>query len=142
MDSIMDAVKEWHEYAERDLSSAKYLLNMRPVPLEIIAYLCQQCAEKYLKSYLVYNDQDVIKTHDLVELIKLCAEFEKEFLSLEKQCTILFKYVTDTRYPRQKLELNDYDIKKALEYAEVVKNFVLNKIQEVDTSNIKTDEQK
>jgi hypothetical protein len=27
MDSIMDAVKEWHEYAERDITSAKFLLD-------------------------------------------------------------------------------------------------------------------
>ena len=112
MDSIIDAVKEWHEYAENDLMSARYLLNMRPVPLEIIAYHCQQCAEKYLKSYLVYNDQDVIKTHDLLKLCRLCEEFEKEFLKIENQCSVLFTYITDTRYPGQKLELTDNDIKR------------------------------
>ena len=30
--------REWQRLAEMDLSSAEYLLNMRPVPVEIICY--------------------------------------------------------------------------------------------------------
>ena len=41
--------QEWQRLAEMDLSSAQYLLNMHPVPVENICYLCQQSAEKYLK---------------------------------------------------------------------------------------------
>lgn len=129
MDNIMDAVKEWHEIAEKDLMSAKHLLTLYPAPLEIIAYHCQQCAEKYLKSYLVYNDQDVVKTHDLKKLCNLCAEFKKEFLTIEKQCEILNTYIADTRYP-PKLDLTEYDTKKAIEYAEEIKVFVLEMIDE------------
>jgi len=130
MDSIMDFVKEWHRYAELDLLTANHLLTtLYPVPYEIIAYHCQQCAEKYLKSYLVYNDQDVVKTHDLVKLCNLCAEFDKTFLELENKCSILFTYITDTRYPNQKIELTDYDVKKALKYAEEIKAFVLKTIK-------------
>jgi hypothetical protein len=36
--------QEWQRLAEQDLDSAGYLLNMRPVPLEIVCYLCQQSA--------------------------------------------------------------------------------------------------
>ena len=128
MDSIMDAVREWHEYAERDLSVSKHLLSLYPIPLEIIAYHCQQCAEKYLKSYLVYNDEDIVKIHDLNKLRGLCSEFDANFASIENQCQILTRYVTDTRYPSQKLELTDSDIKKAIEYAETIREFVLSKI--------------
>jgi len=31
-------VQEWFDIAEMDLSSAKYLQNMRPTPIEIICY--------------------------------------------------------------------------------------------------------
>ena len=125
--SIMETVKEWHEFAERDLSVAKHSLNMRPVPLEIIAYLCQQCGEKYLKSYLVYNDQDVVKTHDLIKLSDLCAAFDESFRNLKKQCKALSEYIVLTRYP-SKLDLTDYHIKQALEYAGEIKDFVLTRI--------------
>ncbi|MDR3584168.1 MAG: HEPN domain-containing protein [Desulfosporosinus sp.] len=45
MDKI-NIVKEWLDFASKDISSAKYLLDMRPVPLEIICYHCEQAAEK------------------------------------------------------------------------------------------------
>ena len=122
----MEAVKEWQEYAELDLSSARYLLNMIPAPLEIIAYHCQQCAEKYLKSYLAYKDEDIVKTHDLVKLCRLCEVFEKGFSNLESKCAVLFPYATDTRYPGQKINLTDSDIKLALKYTDEIKAFVLN----------------
>ena len=129
MDNIMDAVKEWHKVAENDLMSAKHLLTLYPKPLEIIAYHCQQCAEKYLKSYLVFNDEDVIKTHDLKKLCNLCTVFEKKFSTLENQCGVLVTYITDTRYP-PKLDLTDNDVKKAIEYAEEIRDFVLEAIGE------------
>ena len=119
--------QEWHEYAERDLVSAKHLLTLHPIPLEIIAYHCQQCAEKYLKSYLAFNDQDIEKTHNLLKLCNLCAEFEQGFLTLKNKCSILFTYIADTRYP-PKLDLTDRDVKMALEYAEEIKQFVLKHI--------------
>lgn len=44
-----ETAKEWFEIAERDLASAEFLQEMRPIPVEIICYHCQQSAEKYLK---------------------------------------------------------------------------------------------
>lgn len=58
---------------EMDLSSARYLLNMHPVPKEIICYLSPQSAEKYLKGYLVLYDINPPKIHDLNELRKFCS---------------------------------------------------------------------
>ena len=46
-----DLVKECLALAKTDLLAAEHLFNtLRPVPLEIVAFHCQQCAEKYLKS--------------------------------------------------------------------------------------------
>lgn len=42
--------KEWLEFAAMDLDSAQFLLGMRPVPVEIICYHCEQAAEKLLKA--------------------------------------------------------------------------------------------
>ena len=42
--------EDWRLLAERDLSVADHLAaNMRPTPTEIVAFHCQQAAEKYLK---------------------------------------------------------------------------------------------
>lgn len=67
-----DLVEEWMEYAQRDILSAKYLTSMKPEPLEIICFHCQQAAEKALKAYLVFLEIRVPKTHDLDQLLELC----------------------------------------------------------------------
>ena len=48
--------KEWLEFAAMDLDSAQFPLGMRPVPVEIICYHCEQAAEKLLKAVLVAAD--------------------------------------------------------------------------------------
>lgn len=48
--------QEWFDLAVMDMRSAEYLTNMKPVPIEIICYHCQQSAEKYLKGYLVKKE--------------------------------------------------------------------------------------
>ncbi len=58
-----EAAKEWFKIAESDLSSAVFLQKMRPTPVEIICYHCQQSAEKYLKGFLSLKEE-IQKTHD------------------------------------------------------------------------------
>ena len=48
----LDVANEWFKMARIDFESANFLLNMKPAPLEIICYHCQQCAEKSLKGLL------------------------------------------------------------------------------------------
>ena len=76
-------VAPWIQRADNDISTARYLTeNMRPLPIEIVCFHCQQAAEKYLKAFLVWNDQEPPKTHDLIELAKLCGSFDQNFLHL------------------------------------------------------------
>jgi HEPN domain-containing protein len=67
-----DIAKEWFKIAKTDLSSAQFLQSMSPVPIEIICYHCQQSAEKYLKGFLALKGEEIKKTHDLVQLNKIC----------------------------------------------------------------------
>lgn len=53
---------EWLDMAEMDLNAAEYLLGMRPIPIEIICYHCEQAAEKLLKGALVRFDIEPPKT--------------------------------------------------------------------------------
>ena len=43
--NVYGTALEWIEFARNDLESADYLTNKKPLPLEIICYHCQQCAE-------------------------------------------------------------------------------------------------
>lgn len=51
--------KDWRLLAEKDLSVADHLaVNMHPIPTEIIAFHCQQTAEKLLKGALTIMGDD------------------------------------------------------------------------------------
>jgi HEPN domain-containing protein len=61
-------------------------------------YHAQQCAEKTLKAFLVFNQYNYPKTHDLGVLINLCAEIEPEFYKLIEKATTLTPNATVFRY--------------------------------------------
>lgn len=126
MDKIT-IVKEWLDFASKDISSAKYLLDMRPVPLEIICYHCEQTAEKVLKGYLIHHDVEPPKTHDLRLLCKMCAEFDKSFNEISQSCVNLTAYGVQTRYPFE-IEILDSDMQKAIVDADYVMDFTLQKL--------------
>lgn len=126
MDKIT-IVKEWLDFASKDISSAKYLLDMRPVPLEIICYHCEQTAEKVLKGYLIHHDVEPPKTHDLRLLCKMCADFDKTFDEISQACVNLTAYGVQTRYPFE-IEILDSDMQKAIVDADYVMDFTLLKL--------------
>lgn len=105
--------KEWLELAEMDFRAAEYLLDMRPVPMEIICYHCEQAAEKLLKGSLVSFHKEPPRTHDLVQLCKLCCELDDRFRQLINSCIELTPYGVQVRYPAH-LELDETDMENAL----------------------------
>lgn len=123
-----DIAQEWFKVAETDLSSADYLRNMRPVPVEIICYHCQQAAEKFLKGYLAFQGEPVRKTHDLVLLNKLCEAFDPAFEQIENQCIDLTDYGVNVRYPFP-IEVDEPDALAALENARHIGVFVVQACQ-------------
>ena len=116
--------QEWQRLAAMDLSTAEYLKNMNPLPIEIICYHCQQSAEKYLKGYLVFCGMTPPRMHDLDELCKLCLKFSDSFKSIADQCSDLTAYGVQPRYPME-LILEEEDMQQALDSAKMVKDFVL-----------------
>lgn len=126
----LDIANEWFDIAEKDLSSAKFLLDMHPIPLEIICYHCQQSSEKFLKGFLALNEHEIIKTHDLVLLNKFCMEYDVEFRSIEEDCVRLTDFSINIRYPYP-LDLIESDVRIAIKDAEKIKSFVLAKAKDM-----------
>ena len=116
--------KEWFTFAEADLQSALFLLNMHPVPLEIICYHCQQSAEKYLKGFIALNGGELLKTHDLLILNKKCCFYNNKLSILEDDCINLTDYGVQVRYPFH-IDVTEEDTKMAIESAKRVKNFII-----------------
>jgi len=65
---LPDQITEWIESAERDRDTVAILSAAARVPYEIVAYHCQQCAEKYLKTLFVRNRHRTPFIHDLLKL--------------------------------------------------------------------------
>ncbi len=123
-----ELVKEWFFIADKDLGSAIFLKNMKPVPLEIICYHCQQCAEKYLKGFLAFKEEKIEKSHDLILLNKKCREYNIDFKEIEDECLRLTDYGINVRYPFH-INLTEYDMKIAIKDATKIKEFVSKKLE-------------
>ena len=121
-------VMPWIQKADNDISAARHLAeSMYPAPVEIICFHCQQAAEKYLKAFLVYNDQEPPKTHDLIELAKHCNNYNPDFLLLLPKCEYLLPFASRTRYPGAS-DPDDADMKRALVYSQDIIEFVKTKM--------------
>ena len=116
-------VKQWFDFANDDLITAKYLLDLHPLKLEIICYHCQQSAEKMLKGFLISKDIDPPKTHDLRLLRRMCGNLADGFNDIEEACIRLTAYGVQPRYPMG-MEINESDMRQAIEDADRIMIYI------------------
>ncbi len=117
----------WFEFALNDLEAATILSKHHNPKVEIVCYHCQQCAEKMLKGYIAENNGKLIKSHDLVVLCDACINYDPEFDLLLETCSDLTIYASEIRYPNT-LEIDEYQMNKAINDANKIKDFVQKKI--------------
>lgn len=124
-----DLVKQWIKKAENDLINAKNSINIKPnPPLDTVCFHAQQCAEKYIKAYLVFNNIEFEKTHDISDLLALASTVDKSFLTLLDEGKKLTPYAVEVRYPMLFEEITLQEAKEAVEIAEKIKRHVLEKL--------------
>ena len=123
-----DVAEEWFKVAETDLASAEYLQGMRPIPIEVICYHCQQSAEKHMKGFLALKGEAIEKIHDLVRLNKMCLKYEEDFKTIEEDCLMLTDYAVNVRYPFP-MDINEADMHLALKSARRIKDFISEKAE-------------
>ena len=116
-------VKRWCDFASDDLITAKYLLGLYPLKLEIICYHCQQSAEKILKAFLIDKSIDPPRTHDLKLLRRMCKEIDEDFNDINDACVRLTAYGVQPRYPME-VDLNEEDMRQAIKDAEYIMSFI------------------
>lgn len=123
---FMQNHEHWLLIAQEDLDSAKHLLS---VPFMTALFHIQQCAEKSLKAYLAFKKSKMIKTHDLVRLVDICMEFDKNFETLRFVALVLTPYETAGRYPETSFTKPSREkIKELTTQSESVFNFITDKI--------------
>lgn len=124
-------VRQWIEITDEDLHFSRLGFKVSSsVSYRIIAFHAQQCAEKYLKAFLVYHKIDFPYTHNLTTLIDLCCDIDKSFEQL-RDTEILTGYATANRYPSKYRKLKKNDAKKSIDLAEKVQSFTRNKFAEL-----------
>ena len=121
----------WLAWAQKDLKIAKIILHDEEVEISGVLYHCQQCIEKSYKAYLFYKKQSVPKTHDLIQLMKLCAKFDHDLTTLTAISLDLDPHITYSRYPDSAFIMPDLTTATILfKQTEDAFNFVKNKIDQ------------
>ena len=92
--------RPWIRKAEQDYEAASILIKKRTRPLrDVVCFHAQQCAEKYLKAFLVRHRILFPKTHDLIALLDLAAPQEPTLELLKPWLSVLKPYAVEFRYP-------------------------------------------
>lgn len=126
----MQEHKIWLAWAENDLRIARILLHAEGGIVSGTLYHCQQCIEKVLKAYLSSKNQPILKTHDLIKLLKSCSSFDEELLTLSSISIDLDPHITFSRYPDTSFIMPDLTTATILfKQTEEAFNFVKNKMQ-------------
>jgi len=120
--------EEWLFKTLHDIESSKLLFKENKELFDISIYHTQQCAEKSLKAFLAYKEQELDKTHSLIILVNLCIFLDTEFKKIQETAIFLNPYSTLFRYPEGNLMPTFEETDKAIKLSEKIYNFVVDKI--------------
>jgi len=100
------------------------------VVTDTICFHCQQAIEKYLKAFLTSKNVRFERIHDLLTLLELCIQKDKDFEKLDKERIFeLTFYAVDLRYLDEFYIPSIEEAKSALNIATEVKEFILQKLE-------------
>lgn len=96
----MTLLDDWVQKAESDFIAAAALNRRRKTPVpDVVCYHCQQCAEKYLKAYLLAQGAIIPHIHDLEELLTRCTLYDASLARQMPLALALNPYGILIRYP-------------------------------------------
>jgi len=121
---IFRKVKQWMIYGDEDLRLARHTLTLLSgCPYRLIAYHAQQCAEKYLKAYLVYHRIDFPYTHNISRLLELCEE-NSRWPGKIYEAEELTPFAITARYPGEDEKVTKKEALRAMDIATKVRQTV------------------
>ncbi len=129
----LKAAKRWVDYAEEDLKLAK--VGLREGCFRGACLHAHQCVEKLFKALLALVDREIVKTHNLLKLLRIVSSW----LVLDvdkKEIEFLNSIYVDARYPSDlgilpEGEPGEKEAQKAVEIAEKVKAHICLKVKEL-----------
>jgi len=130
MDNKDELVQNWLIKAQHDLLAAKKLSIEPEIYADIAIYHCQQSAEKAVKGFLILQNQEFPRTHDIRLLIQLAIRIDPNFENYQETSEILTPYATEFRYPSDVIEPNLEELEDALIKSEELFDFVVSLLPE------------
>ena len=118
--------QEWIDKAEGDRKVARREIQAADPVWNVVCFLAQQCAEKYLKGLLEEHNVAFQKTHDLLVLLNLSGGLLSELDSLRPQLAHLSTFGIATRYPGT--QADEQAAESAIETSEVVRTVIRTKL--------------
>ena len=126
---IDEIIKQWTQKAENDFKTGNDEFLTNEPATDMVCFHMQQCVEKYLKAYLVFNSKEFRKTHNIAELIDLCKDIDSELDKLyEINAHELTIYASEIRYPDDFHMPTRDEAKECIQIATEVKNFIAEKL--------------
>jgi HEPN domain-containing protein len=126
----LEFTREWVRKAEADFKAASLLLRGGDDYLFQTAFHAQQSAEKYIKAFLVWQQIEFPKTHDIAKLIALAAEVVSDLTEILAEANTLTPFGVDYRYPGDYPELTAGDAEAALVLATLVRDQIRERLPE------------
>jgi HEPN domain-containing protein len=125
-DDKLEVVRSWFKKAENDLINAENTIKMENPPCDTICFHAQQCAEKYIKGFLTFNEIYFPKIHSIEDLVDLCKQIVPEIESELDNVEILSSYSVEVRYPDEiYYDIPKEDAQEAIDLAKKVKTVIL-----------------
>ncbi len=90
---------EWLQKAEGDYQVANREAKAESPVYDAVCFHAQQCIEKYLKAWLVENERNFPRTHDLIVLFDLCKDIVTELKPHRASLAFLTAFAVAFRYP-------------------------------------------
>ena len=117
-------IRRWIEKAEHDLKTAEHTLTLGDdCPVDTVCFHAQQCAEKYLKTLLIFYGIVPPKTHNLRVLLQvICAR--GPFNVAVEAVLSLSRYPVESRYPGDWDPIEREDAERAVGVACAVRSAV------------------
>lgn len=123
---------DWLEASAVDLLGAKILLENKQC-FEISAFLCQQCIEKSLKAYLLFEAGRLFDGHNTTWLCRQAAKYHKDFSGWISKLASMSRLYIETRYPSDvDLGLNGERVSEIYKIAHQIYDLVCSQIYDDD----------
>ena len=122
MNEKMEKVAALLNKANKDYKASKALLDDYEFEYhsDVICFHCQQCVEKSLKAFLIYNETAFPRTHDLLVLASICSVLDTRFKEFD--LSEFSGFGVEIRY--DDLSPTIEEAKQAFETAKVVMDYV------------------